>query len=119
MLESDHSQSLEIAAKLRDAVQKLHDMAPDVGAARQIKEFSSERRKNLLAKYIARREGPLGLRENLARNDSDYSEEFETLAGQALEAEKIISRYQAEVCRYEAARSLLSFSKQAFNTLQG
>lgn len=119
MLESDHSQSLEIAAKLRDAVQKLHDMAPDVGAARQIKEFSSERRKNLLAKYMSKYIGTQGMREIEARNNSDYSEEFETLAKQELEAEKIVARWQAENCRYDAARSLLSFSKGIKNDLMG
>lgn len=119
MLENDHTQSLEVAAKLRDSVQNLHNMAHDVAAARQIKEFSSERRKNLLAKYMARREGSQGIRETMARNDSDYSEEFETLAKQELEAEKIVARWQAEQCRYEAARSLLSFTKGLKNDLMG
>lgn len=120
MLENDHTQSLEIAAKLRDAVQKLHNMSDDVGAARQIKEFSSERRKNLLAKYVARTvDGSQSARETAARVHPEYSEEFEVLAKQELEAEKIIARWQAENCRYDAARSLLSFSKGIKNDLMG
>jgi hypothetical protein len=119
MLEHDHTQALQVAARLRDSVQKLHDMAHDVAAARQIKEFSSERRKNILAKYASTLSGPQGQREMLARTLDGYSTEFEELASQCLEAEKVIARWQAEQCRYEAARSLLSFTKGLGNDLMG
>ena len=121
MSEHDHTQSLEIAARLRDAVQSLHDMAESVGTARQVKEFAAERRKNLLARYIAKTLSniPMSTREVIARNDSDYLKEFEEQAEQSKNAEQAIAKFQAEQCRYEAARSLLSFSRIAFDVLQG
>lgn len=116
---NDHSQSLEIAGRLRDSVQKLHDMAIDVASARQIREFASDRRRNLLSKYLGSDCLPMNQREHIARQNPQYHQEFEQLSEQYKEGEKIIAKWQAEMCRYDGLRSLLSYSRQVFDTLQG
>jgi hypothetical protein len=113
-LSNDHTQSLEIAGKLRDSVETLRNISNDVAAARQIREYSSERRKNILSKYMSRwlLDGKsVAMAEALARSDDEFLREFTELSEQSLEAEKLIAQDRAEQCRYEAYRSLLSFSK--------
>ena len=119
---NDHTQSLEIAGRLRDAVQALHNLADKVGEARQVREFASERRKNLLAKFLTtylNLDQSYSKAESLARVHPDYLEGLRELEEQQLIAEKLIAKYDAEKCRYEAARSLLSFSRTVADNLQG
>ncbi len=117
---NDHSQSLEIAGRLRDSVQKLHDMVCDVAKARTVREHASDRRKNLLAKFMYKHSGgSISHSEMLARTDPDYLLESSSLEDQFLSGETVLSKLQAELCRYEGLRSLLSYSKQVFESLQG
>ncbi len=117
---SDFSDSNEIAARMQSATGTLHKLAPNVGAARQCREYDSDRRKRLLAKYVA----PLlktgesaTAAEHLARSNVSYGEELEKLAEQYASAEKIIAQNQAELCSFEAARSLLSFSRETLRNI--
>ncbi len=119
---NDHSQSLEIASRLRDSVQKLHDMAHSVAEARQIKEFAAERRRNLLHKFMYKHNGykvSHSQAEMLARTDPEFLTEFNDLESQHKHAEQVVAEWQAEMCRYDGLRSLLSYSKQVFESLQG
>ncbi len=121
MTESDHTQSLEVAARLRHATKRLQDMADDVGKAKQVREFSSENRKNLLARYIASVPAnlPVSKAENMARSNASFIEEMQALEEQHLAAEQTLAHWAAEQCSFEACRSLLSFSREALRNLEG
>lgn len=119
---NDHTESLEIAGRLRESVQSLHNLADKAGEARQVREFSSDRRKNLLAKFMypfLRNGDSAAKAECAARTQEGFLSEMKQLEDQHLEAEKILAKVDAEKCRYEAARSLLSFSKTVKDDLQG
>ena len=106
---SDHTQSLEIAARLNAAVKSLEDMADAAGSAAQVKELSSSRRENLLAKYSKKFIGPkvsISLAQMLARNEPEYLEEFEKLANQHLSAEQTDKHWKARICRYSLRTEL-------------
>ena len=119
---NDHTESLEIAGRLRDTVQYLHDVADKVGEARQIKEFASDRRKNLLAKHMRLVEGAnisMGYREMVARQSNGFQDGMRELEAQQLDAERVLAKYEAAKVRADAARSMLSFSKIVMDNLQG
>src|SRR5438105_8814244 len=97
-------------------------MSHSVAVSRQIREYSADNRKNLLAKYM--RDSlignmPVAKAEMLARSNPEFLKENENSMSGFLEAEKVLSRWQAEMCRYDGLRSLLSYSKQVFESLQG
>jgi hypothetical protein len=122
-METDHTLAISVASNMRDAVQKMHDMSSDVGAAKQVEKFTSKRLDNLLSKYIEKtmvldsrlKPVPMSTREHQARVMPDYQTEFEQIAQQHKEALILIQQYDAHEKRYEAARSLLSFSKHVRN----
>jgi hypothetical protein len=121
-MSNDHTESLEIAGRLRDTVQYLHDIADKVGEARQVKEFASDRRKNLLAKHMKLVEGAnisMGYREMIARQSEDFQAGMKELEEQQLTSERVLAKYEAAKVRADAARSMLSFSKIVMDTLQG
>jgi hypothetical protein len=115
----DFSESNQIGERLMRATKRLHDMAPMVGACRQIREFNSDQRKNLLAKYMVKHMfgNSATKAEYLARADENYQYELAALEKIRLEAEQTMSKWEAEFASYEAARSLLSFSKATMEIL--
>ena len=121
-MESDHTKSLEIAARLRDSVNAIHKMANDVAEARQVREFAADRRKNLLAKYMRpylEKDISATKAEWLARSEPDFIQATLQQENQFAVCEKVLAAYDAEKCRCDAARSLLSFSKIVMDNLQG
>lgn len=122
MSEVDDRDVMQVQDRLKSATKDLHRLAPLVGAAKQVKEFSSDRRKMALAKrqrpYIERGEGAAGS-EALARSDPLYIEELKTLADQYTEAERCIAEWEATKCSFEAARSLLAMTRETIKTFEG
>lgn len=119
---SDHTESLEIAGRLKEAVQSLHNLADRAGEARQVREFAADRRKNVLAKYMypyLRNGDSAAKAECYARTEEGFLLEMSQLEAQQMEAEKTLAKVEAEKCRYEATRSLLSFSRTVMDNLQG
>ena len=111
-----------IEHRLKQASQKLHQLAPQLGVAKQVKSYDGDRRKNLLAKYTVKflKDGESATAaETHARADETYKLELGKLAGDLQDAETTIAMYDAEYCSWESARSLLSFAKQTMNTLNG
>jgi len=119
---TDHDQTKAIQERLKEATRTLHKLAPLLGAAKQVKEFSSDQRKMALAKrmrdYITRGEGASNS-EALGRSDPLYIEAMKALATQYTEAERIIAEWQATMCSFEAARSLLAMNRETLRTLEG
>lgn len=120
MIAADFTDSTEVATRLKLATQRLHELAPHVGVAKQVREFDGDRRKNLLAKYAVKhlKNGEsASASDAYARADASYVEELNKLAEQYRDAEHTLARWTAEQCSYEAARSLLSFSKQILGSM--
>jgi len=122
MSDIDNNNITEVQDRLKSSTRDLHRLAPLVGAAKQIKEFSSDRRKMALAKqqrrYIERGEGAANS-EALARSDPLYMEELKQLEIQYAEAERCIAEWEATKCSFEAARSLLAMTRETIKTFEG
>jgi hypothetical protein len=83
--------------------------------ARQVKEFSSDQRKNALAaeqvKYITRGES-VSASETLARSNPAYIERFKALEKDYADACGTIAEWEATFARYEACRSMLAMARE-------
>lgn len=121
-MQPDHSHTSKLQQNLITAVKRLQKLAPLVGAARQIKEFSSDQRKNALAgeqmKFIQRGESVAGS-EACARSNPVYLEKIAKLERDYSDAEKTIAQWQADFAYYEACRSLLAMERESMRTLEG
>ena len=118
----DHTETERIAERMKSSTRKLHALTAQVGGAKQIREYDSDRRKNLLAKYvmISLKEGfSATASETIGRANPAYQAELENLGDQLQAAEMTIAQWTAEQSSFEAARSLLSFSKETMRNLDG
>lgn len=111
----EDEQIKDIEEKMADCVKQLRTMAPLVGVARQVKEFSSDQRKNALAaeqiKFIQRGES-VSASENLARSSPVYIERFKALEKSYADACGTIAEWEAVFARFEACRSMLAMARQ-------
>lgn len=111
---ADYTDGINAEKSLRAANNKLHELAPQVALARQVKEFSSDRRKELLARftkaYLA--DGSVAQAEVSARADHGYEAGLSELEKQYQAAEHTIAKWQATQATFEAARSLISLNKE-------
>ena len=119
---SDAHNAAAFQEGMMKAAYKLHAMVDEYGLAKQVLAFSSDRKKNLLAKYAAPlldcgRSQPQA--ETLARASDEYRAEFEHLCKQDQHAHLIIAKWDAVYCIYEAKRSGLSAQKESMRVLQG
>ena len=119
---SDKSDQAMIEQRIMEATRKLNQMAPLVGAARQVIEFASDMRKNTLAKhqrkYIERGEGASNS-EALARSDPLYLEEVKVIEERVADAYRTRVEWEATMCSFEAGRSLLAMTRETMRTLEG
>ncbi len=119
---NDNHDISAVETRLKDATRRLHQLAPQVGAAKQIRQFDTDRRKNLLAKYVVRalKEGHSATAaEAYGRSDEAYQAELEGLSKQYEGAERTIAEWDSEYASFEAARSLLSMAKESMRVLEG
>ena len=104
----------EIEKRLEAAVNDLSKRVNAIAQARQVKEFNSEMRKNLLAsfkvKHAEDNDSDAG-QETLARADAEYQQGLELLKADYQKAEKHIAAWDAAYCKFDAARSLLSMAR--------
>ena len=114
----DHLDAEKITLRMAGCTKRLQDMAESVGLSRQVRDFASERRKNLLAKYCPVGESAAKA-EISARKDPEYLAELDKLAEQSRDAEITITRWDAEKASFEACRSLLSFNRESLRQLEG
>ena len=111
----DSSEIDKIEWRLKSCSKRLHDLAPHVGGAKQVREFNTDRRKNLLARFTIKAlkgGGSYAAAETEGRADPIYGVELEKLAEQYEDAEKTIATWDAEHASFEACRSLLSMAKE-------
>lgn len=116
MLEKiDDKEVRGIQEKMQECIARMRALAPLVGAARQIKEFSTDQRKNALAgeqiKFISRGES-VAAAENLARSSPAYLERFKSLEKSYADACATIAEWEAVFARFEACRSMLAMERE-------
>ncbi len=112
----------EVEQRLRTCSKRLHQLSASVGASKQIRQYDTDRRKNLLAKYVVRalKEGHSATAaEAYGRSDEAYQTELEGLSKQYEGAERTIAEWDSEFASFEAARSLLSMAKESMRVLEG
>lgn len=118
----DYTDLTELSRTLMEVTEKLLESAPAVGAARQIREFSSDRRKRALALSI---KDVLSVTPNLsataaenqARTLPGYAEAMKKLQSELQIAEQAIAENEALRARHDSLRSLLSFQKSLSQNL--
>ena len=118
----DASELFTVQKRLKSACKNLHLMAPEVGMARQLIDYDSDRRRNLLARYMVKhlKNGEsVSAAENYARSDEGYQNELHGLAGVLEQAYGAVKRWDAEMASWESSRSLLSLIKETMKTLPG
>lgn len=118
----DDKEIREIQKKMQESLRAIQKLAPLVGAARQVKEFSADQRKNALAgeqiKFIQRGES-VAASENLARSSPVYLERFKQLEADYASACATIAEWDAVFARLDACRSMLAMSRETLRTLEG
>jgi hypothetical protein len=118
----DDKEIRDLQEKMQDCIKTLRRLAPLVGAARQIKEFSSDQRKNALAaaqiSYIQRGES-VAASETLARSNPMYLEKMNFLEKTYADACGNIAEWEATFARFDACRSMLAMSRETLKTLEG
>ena len=116
----DHSEIDKIADRLRSSTKKLHELVPLLGMAKQVKEFSSDQRKQALAvemvKSLKAGEGAAAS-DAIARASDAYAAKMTQLGKDYAEAERVIAEWKATQASFEAARSLLSMQRENLRQL--
>ena len=119
---SDDKEIRDVQEKMQECIVRMRTLAPLVGAARQIKEFSSDQRKNILAAeqvhYIQRGES-VAAAETLARSNPAYVTRFKELEASYATACATIAEWEAVFARFEATRSIYAMLRETVKTLQG
>ena len=98
-MEIHHSDTGQAAARLKSASKSLHDMAPRLARAVQVREFMPERKNNLLAYQMRgyiEADMSIAKAEALARTRYEYIEDLNDLMKQLEAAELVIHQYKAE-----------------------
>ncbi len=119
---TDNHDISEVEQRLRSCSKRLHALSASVGASKQVRQYDTDRRKNLLAKYVVRalKEGHSATAaEAYGRSDLSYQTELEALSKQYEGAERTIAEWDSEFASFEAARSLLSMAKTSMQVLEG
>jgi hypothetical protein len=118
---NDHSDILIIQKRLENAVREIRNMTALMGNAKQVRDYDSDRRKNLVAIHslpYLKAGHSVASAELEARASLIYRQELEELSNQRSNAEQTIAKWDAAFCTYEAARSLLSMAKETIRTIE-
>lgn len=105
-----------------DACNTLDSLVEGVAKARQIQDYSSDRKKNALAAFVcaetSKEQGlSVSMAEHRARCSKGYEARMLTLTKEDLESETILAQWEVAKLRWETARSLLSIQKQLVTNL--
>ena len=111
----DDDEIKEIQLKMQESIGEMRKLVPLVGIARQVKEFSSDQRKNALASiqlnYIQQGRS-VAESEQSARANPLYLEKIKALEKSYADACATIAKWEATFARYEACRSMLALSRE-------
>ena len=105
---------LAIEGRMEDARCYLRDNADSYGKAKQVREYDSDRRKQLLARFmrpfIAQGDSN-AVADTKARALDEYAMKLDEQAQQYAAAETTLALYDAAEVSFKAAQSLLSLAK--------
>lgn len=117
---ADNDTVIKSQAQMNRCALALAAMSDDVAAAKQIKEFNSDRLKRAFSEevcvYLAT-ENSCAAAEHLARGSTKYFAALTELQEQYLDAMRIIERHDAYKIQFESARSILSVEKAKIGLL--
>ena len=103
---------LEAAQRsMADAIAALDNLKSSVALAKQIVEFSGDRRKSALSVYVVeflKQDMTLGAAEHNARADERFKADMKAIMQQTGGAEKTIKEWELARIKFECARSILS-----------
>lgn len=119
-MSADAHDAMQIEKRLKSAAANLHKLAGEVGTARQVIEYDSDRRKNLLARYMLPylKDGlSAAAAEAYARSNPAYDEELQGYASQYELAQTTLRKWDAEYCSWESARSLMAMQRETLRNL--
>jgi len=119
---SDSSEIEQIEHRMKTATLELHKLAPLVGVAKQVRQYDSDRRRNLLAKFMRPhiKNGETSTAaETLARSTEAFQVGFNELAQELETSEATIAKWDAMFASFEASRSLLSMQKTTMQVMEG
>lgn len=119
---SDYTDIESLSEQLMDAANELAKKTRMVSAARQIREYDSDRRKRALSLAVrdvlnAAPDTSAAASEHKARASEGFGENMNQLRRELREAEQVIAEWEALKVRWESLRSLLSIQKQIATNL--
>lgn len=118
---NDHGEIKAIEKRIIETVAAIQALVPEYGLARQVIDFDSDRRKNLLATFVrACVEGgaaSMTAAESMARSDSGYADGLAALGRELKAAYEVQAKWQALMARLDAARSLLAVSRETLRQM--
>lgn len=117
---ADWSDVAELQKRMADTVAAMALMASDVGAARHVSNYDSDRRKRALARAMsaALAGGESAAKaEAEARASENYGKELAQLGREDMAAEQVIAEWDALKIVWESCRSLLSMQRETVKHL--
>lgn len=118
----DDKEIRDIQKKMHECVARLTKLAPLVGMARHVKDFSPDQRKNALAAAMLdplQRGESAAFAEAKARSDPTYLEKLKQLGKDYSDACATITEWEAVNARLEVARSIHAMLKETVRNLEG
>lgn len=114
----DPEEIRDLEKRMKLALARMVVLGPHVGAARQIKEFSSDQRKNALAtevtRYIQRGES-VAASETLGRSSPLYLEKLKKLEEDYKQAETVLAEWQITMTKIDSYRSMLAMIRETMH----
>ena len=111
---ADYPQLAEIQKAMSEAIARLESLKNQVGMARQIVEFSSDRCKSALSAVVVvylEQDMSATAAEHHARASEQYKSEMKKIMRETANAEMVMKSWELAKIQFEASRSLLSAEK--------
>lgn len=114
----DHKEVEELERKIKTALARLVSLGVHVGNARQVKEFSTELRKNALAVEVTRfiqRGESVAASESLGRSSPTYIAKLKQLMEDYAQAETVLAEWQITMTKLDSYRSMLAMLRETMH----
>ena len=114
LMNPSHEHLFAAQKQMADAIARLDQLKSKIGMAKQIVEFSGDRRRSALSVLVVeylRKDCGVSAAEHEARSDVRYKEEMKKIMSETASAETVIKEWEIEKTRFESARSILSVEK--------
>ncbi len=112
---ADWSDTAALQQRMIESVQEMERIAPEVGMAKHVLEYDSDRRKQALARAMraALAGGESAAKaEAEARASDGYAKELSQLGVEQKMAEQTLKEWEVLKIKWETARSLLSMQRE-------